>query len=140
MQLLEVGYKNFIVKGLVINMKKMTKRDLFNEVIALAKENGREDIIEFAQHEIDLLNNKKSGNTMTATQKANEEIKAVILEELARVATPMTITDFLNASEKVNTLVNGSNQKTSALMKQLVDTKQVNKIVDKKKSYFTIAD
>ncbi len=52
----------------------------------------------------------------------------------------MTITEFLNASEKVNTLVNGSNQKTSALMKQLVDTKQVNKVVDKKKSYFTVAD
>lgn len=121
-------------------MKKMTKKEMFGEVIALATENGRNDIVEFAQHEIELLNAKKSGNTMTATQKANEEIKAVILEELARVATPMTITEFLNASEKINTLVNGSNQKTSALMKQLVDTKQVNKIVDKKKSYFTIAD
>ena len=120
--------------------KKITKKDLFNEVIKLAKENNREDIVEFAQHEIDLLNNKKASGTMTATQKANEEIKAVILEELARVATPMTITEFLNASEKINTLVNGSNQKTSALMKQLVDTKQVNKVVDKKKSYFTIAD
>lgn len=121
-------------------MKKMTKKEMFGEIIALATENERNDIVEFAQHEIELLNAKKSGNTMTATQKANEEIKAVILEELARVTTPMTITEFLNASEKVNTLVNGSNQKTSALMKQLVDTKQVNKMVDKKKSYFTIAN
>lgn len=119
--------------------KKMTKKEMFNEVIALATENKREDIVNFAQHEIDLLNSKKSSNTMTATQKANEEIKVVILEELAKLNVPMTITDFLNASEKVNTLVNGSNQKTSALMKQLVDNKAVVKTVDKKKSYFSVA-
>lgn len=117
----------------------MTKKEMFNEVIALATENKREDIVNFAQHEIDLLNSKKSSNTMTATQKANEEIKVVILEELAKLNAPMTITDFLNASEKVNTLVNGSNQKTSALMKQLVDNKAVVKTVDKKKSYFAVA-
>lgn len=117
----------------------MTKKEMFNEVIALATENKREDIVNFAQHEIDLLNSKKSSNTMTATQKANEEIKVVILEELAKLNVPMTITDFLNASEKVNTLVNGSNQKTSALMKQLVDNKAVVKTVDKKKSYFSVA-
>lgn len=119
--------------------KKITKKDLFNEVIKLAQENGRNDLVNFAQHEIDLLNSKKSSNTMTATQKANEEIKVVILEELAKLNVPMTITDFLNTSEKVNTLVNGSNQKTSALMKQLVDNKAVVKTVDKKKSYFSVA-
>lgn len=117
----------------------MTKKEMFNEVIALATENKREDIVNFAQHEIDLLNSKKSNNTMTATQKANEEIKVIILEELAKLNVPMTITDFLNASEKVNALVNGSNQKTSALMKQLVDNKAVVKTVDKKKSYFSVA-
>jgi hypothetical protein len=120
--------------------KKITKKDLFNEVIKLAQENGRNDIVEFAQHEIDLLNSKKSSNTMTATQKENENIKTIILEELARVGKAVTITDFLSASAKVNALVNGSNQKTSALMKQLVDNKQVTKIIDKKKSYFTIAN
>lgn len=119
--------------------KKMTKKDYFNEVVAIATELGRTDLVEFAKHEIDLLNNKKSSNSMTATQKENENIKAVILEELERIATPMTITDFLNTSNKVNELVKGSNQKTSALMKQLVDNKQVTKVVDKKKSYFAIA-
>jgi len=118
-------------------MKKMTKKEMFGEVIALATENGRDDIVEFAQHEIELLNAKKSGNTMTATQKANEEIKAVILEELARVATPMTITELQAESEK---LAGYSNQKVSALLKQLVDTKAVAKVTDKKKSYFTIAE
>ena len=33
-----------------------------------------------------------------------------------------------------------SNQKVSALMKQLVDAGKVEKVVDKKRSYFKIAD
>ena len=117
--------------------KKVTKRDLFNEVIKLAKENNRNDLVEFAQHEIDLLNSKKASGTMTATQKENENIKAVILEELARVNKAITITDLQAESEK---LAGYSNQKISALLKQLVDTKAVAKVTDKKKSYFTIAE
>ena len=117
--------------------KKITKRDLFNEVIKLAQENGRNDLVEFAQHEIDLLNSKKSSNTMTATQKENENIKAIILEELARAGKAVTITELQAQSEK---LANYSNQKVSALLKQLVDTKAVAKVIDKKKSYFTIAE
>lgn len=117
--------------------KKITKKDLFNEVIKLAQENGRNDLVEFAQHEIDLLNSKKSNGTMTATQKENENIKAIILEELARVDKAVTITELQAESEK---LANYSNQKVSALLKQLVDTKQVAKVTDKKKSYFTIAE
>lgn len=144
MQLLEVGYKvnikNIKKKGLVVSManaKKVTKKDLFNEVIALAKENNRNDLVEFAQHEIDLLNNKKASGTMTATQKENEKIKAIILEELARVNKAVTISDLQAESEK---LAGYSNQKVSALLKQLVDTKAVAKVTDKKKSYFTIAE
>ena len=117
--------------------KKVTKKDLFNEVIKLAQKNGRNDLVEFAQHEIDLLNSKKASGTMTATQKENENIKAVILEELARVGKAVTITDLQAESEK---LAGYSNQKISALLKQLVDTKTVAKVTDKKKSYFTIAE
>ena len=74
---------------------------------------------------------------MTATQKANEEIKAVILEELERIGKAVTITELQAQSEK---LANYSNQKMSALLNQLFDTKQVAKVTDKKKSYFTIAE
>ena len=117
--------------------KKITKRDSFNEVIKLEQENGRNDLVEFAQHEIDLLDSKKSNNTMTTTQKENENIKTIILEELGRVGKAVTITELQAQSEK---LANYSNQKVSALLKQLVDAKAVAKVTDKKKSYFTIAD
>lgn len=141
MQLLEVGYKvnikNIKKKGLVVIMttKKVTKRDYFNEVIKLAKENNREDIVEFAQHEIDLLDNKKTSGALTATQKENENIKIVILEELTRLGKPVTITELLNASDKLG---NYTNPKITALCTQLLKAEKVDRIPDKKKAYYTI--
>lgn len=117
--------------------KKITKKEMFKMVVELATKNGRNDIVEFANHEIELLENKANRTTLTATQKENENIKVTILKELARIATPVTITDLQAQSE---VLKDFSNQKISALLKQLVDNKQVVKVTDKKKSYFSIAD
>lgn len=115
--------------------KKVTKKDFFNEIIKLAKENNREDIVEFAQHEIDLLDNKKASGALTATQKENENIKIVILEELARLGKPVTITELLNASDKLR---NYTNPKITALCTQLLKAQKVDRIPDKKKAYYTI--
>jgi len=119
------------------NTKKVTKKDLFREVIALATENGRQDLIDFANHEIELLENKAGKSTQTATQKENEKIKAIILAELEKIGKAVTISDLQAESPALKDF---SNQKLSALLKQLVDTKQVVKVTDKKKSYFSIAD
>ena len=119
------------------NTKKVTKKDLFNEVIALATENGRQDLIDFANHEIELLENKAGRTTLTATQKENENIKETILKELTRIDKAVTISDLQAQSQDLKDF---SNQKLSALLKQLVDTKAVVKVTDKKKSYFSVAD
>lgn len=47
----------------------------------------------------------------------------------------MTITDIQTVNEDLKEL---SNQKISALLKQLVDSDVVERIVDKKKTYFQI--
>ena len=65
------------------------------------------------------------------------------INELAKIAKPITITDLMATSEVVKNYVleNGNhltNQKISALLKQLVDSQVVDKMIDKKKSYFTV--
>jgi len=117
--------------------KKLTKKDLFRKVIELATENGRQDLVDFANHEIELLESKANRTTLTATQKENENIKETILKELARIGKAVTISDLQAQSQDLKDF---SNQKLSALLKQLVDTKAVVKVTDKKKSYFSIAD
>lgn len=119
------------------NVKKVTKKDFYGMIIKMATENGRNDIVEFAQHEIDLLNNKAGKSTLTATQKENESIKEVILTELERIGKPVTITELINNSEALNKY---TNPKITALCTQLLNAKKVVRVQDKKKAYYSIAD
>ena len=121
-----------------LKVKKATKKQMFGELIRLAQENERTDLIEFCEHEIELLNKKASASGQTKTQAENEKIKVVIAEELTRIARAVTISELIKESESLGQY---SNQKLSALLKQMVENdKTVTKIIDKKKSLFTIAE
>ena len=121
--------------------KKMTKRDYFAQLKEIVK--GNAELVAFIDHEVELLTRKNSGNTQTKTQIENESVCEMLVNELAKIASPITITDLMTTSEVVKNyvLANGNhltNQKISALLKQLVDTNKVVKVTDKKKSYFSV--
>ena len=113
--------------------KKMTKKEMFGEI--LKRVNDNTEMVEFLNHEIELLERKASKSTQTKTQKENEGIKEIILNALTEIGKPVTITELQNANTE---LAEFSNQKISALLKQLVDSQVVDKMIDKKKSYFTV--
>ena len=71
----------------------------------------------------------------TVLQEQNVGIKATILEVLATIGSG-TVTDIQNGNEELSAL---SNQKVSALVRQLVEASKVVKTVDKKKSIFSLA-
>ena len=119
---------------------KITKKDNFKSIIEVLKANGRNDLVEVMEHEIELIDKKKASGKMTKTQTANEEIKSIILEELARIGEPITITDLIARSEEVAEKCGNSNQKVSALMTQLKNTNQVVRTQDGKKALFSIAE
>ena len=114
---------------------KMTQRDFYNEIIALAKANDREDIVEFAEGRIAVLDRKSENKKPTKTQEENEVLKGVILDTLTNEG--VTVTDLQSKNEELSAL---SNQRVSALLRQLVADGKVVKEVDKKKSYFSIAE
>lgn len=113
---------------------KKTKRDLFLEVREVVA--GNEELVAFVDHELELLNKK----TSTKNIKVNEEQVALmekIVNALNEIGRSVTITDLQKENAE---MAEYSNQKLSAMLKKLVDNKQVTKIVDKKKSYFTTAE
>lgn len=123
--------------------KKLTKKEMFEMIKGVCAD--RTDIVEFCNHEIELLSRKNSKSGATKTQKENEIVANMLVEELAKVGKPITITDLMNTSEIVKnyTLENGnnlSNQKISAIFKQLVESNKIIKVTDKKKSYFSIGE
>ena len=123
--------------------KRLTKKDYFEMIKGVCAD--RTDIVDFCNHEIELLSRKNSKSGATKTQKENEIVANMLVEELAKIGKPITITDLMNTSETVKnyTLENGnnlSNQKISAIFKQLVDSQKIVKVADKKKSYFSIGE
>lgn len=125
--------------------KKVTKKENFGAIKDILIEMGRTDLAEVMAHEIELLSRKSTKATQTKTQKENKGVAEMLINELAKVGTPTTITDLMNNSEviKAYRLENGnplSNQKISAIFKILKDENKIIKVTDKKKSYFSIAD
>lgn len=123
--------------------KRLTKKDYFEMIKGVCAD--RTDIVDFCNHEIELLSRKNSKSGATKTQKENEIVANMLVEELAKVGKPITITDLMNTSGIVKnyTLENGNNltnQKISAIFKQLVESQKIVKVVDKKKSYFSIGE
>ncbi len=121
-------------------MTKITKKDMFAMVYAVVEsveDDNKQLMLDFINHEIELLNKKSSRSTQTKNQKANEEILVAIKEELSTMTEPVTISELMTKSEK---MAKYTNQKLSALLKKLVDAGEVVKTIDKKKSYFSIAE
>lgn len=123
--------------------RKVTKKEYFGQLREIVKDNA--ELVEFIDHEIELLARKNTGNSQTKVQKENVEVAKMLVDELAKLGRAVTITELMNESNTVKefTLENGNkltNQKISAIFKQLVESKEIVKVTDKKKSFFSVAE
>lgn len=121
------------------NVKKMTKRDYFNQLLAIAEVKANADLEKFINHELELLAKKNASTSgkLTPTQEVNEKTKEGIMECL--MAEPdriFTITEMLKEFECCAEL---SNQRLSALIRQLKEDGKVERIEEKRKAYFKAA-
>ena len=115
---------------------KMTKLQIVTMMLANAEISANEIFKAYLENEKALLEKKASNRKATKTQTENVGIKATILTVLEDFNKPMTITDIQSANEDLKAL---SNQKISALVKQLKDNGLVVKSVEKGKSLFSLA-
>ena len=121
-------------------VRKVTKKERFEmikEIVLNACVENEAEMIEFIDNEINLLNKKRASGAKTATQKENEVLIERLYEVLAEIGRPVTVSELQKENDEFGTM---SNQKVSALMKKLADAGKVDKTVDKKKSYFSIAE
>lgn len=122
-------------------MTKMTKVEKFALVKAIvesAQTEHKEMLIEFIDHEVDLLNRKSSKGTQTKTQKENEVLLDRLEEALDEMTDFVTISEFQEFSN--SDVARLSNQKLSALLRKLIDKGTVEKDTFKKKSFFALID
>ena len=118
----------------------MTKKEMFEMTINILAETvapEKEDLIAGLQHEIELLDRKRSTpKGMTKTQKENGAIMTQILDALGTFETPVTVTELIAGGAG---LTGFTNQKVSALLRKLVEGGKVTKVIEGKKARFALA-
>ena len=112
-----------------------TKRDFFNELLAIEAVSANAEMVAFINHEVELLNKKSGSKKPTATQVANEAIKDTIREVLSD-GKARTVSEVIASGSFAE---GTTTQKISALMTLLIKSGDVVKTVDKKKSFFSLA-
>lgn len=130
---------------------KITKKMRFEELRGLMENVGREDLIAFIDHEIELIDKKAMSRKASTGKRAieNKAILELIINAMASIGKPTTITELL----KVDTLTNYvtedgkalSNQKISAILKPMLKTEEnpngiIIRTMDKKTTLFAIAE
>ena len=116
--------------------KKITKREKFEMLMALSEVQANPVLTEFIEREIELLAKKNSAEKKpTEKQTENAGIKDIIVEVLTDEEKGMTI----SAMQKKNAdLGEYSNQKISALVRQMILDGIVEKTEEKGKAYFRL--
>ena len=119
--------------------KKITKREVVEKMLADSNINSNEVYVAYLKNELELLKKKSENKKATKNQTENVEIKEVIIEVLGRMgkgrAGEIQLAVQATNKEKYATL---TNQRTSAILKQMIDEGTVVKTVDKKVSTFSL--
>ena len=119
--------------------KKITKREVVEKMLADSNIASNEVYVAYLKNELELLKKKSENKKATKNQTENVEIKEVIIEVLGRMgkgrAGEIQLAVQATDKEKYATL---TNQRTSAILKQMIDEGAVVKTVDKRVSTFSL--
>ena len=115
-------------------MNKKTKRDYFNELLAIADVASKAELVSFINHELELLEkkNKSKSGEMTETQKENAEKANEILAYMATKDCEYTI-------KMIREHFGLTAQKVTPILTRLVEENSLTKRVDKRISYYKVA-
>lgn len=118
---------------------KVTKKDNFTTLRSIAETANRPDLVEFIDHELELLTNKnaKRSDKPTATQKENAEIADLVLEvlEAGKLYRLSEIKALIPALASAS-----GTQRIAAICRKLGENGSLVKTVDKRVVYYSLAD
>lgn len=116
--------------------KRMTKRDNYNTLLTIKEVAENPALTAFIQHEIELLDKKGATEKKpTAKQTENADIKTEILNGMED-GKKYTIAEL---QDSIGVLADLTNQRISALLKQMKDANLIVRTEDKRKAYFSKA-
>ena len=116
---------------------KKTINEMYAELLNLAEVKANPEFVEFIEGRIAVNNKKSESKKQTPTQKANEEIKNVLVEEILSGGQVMTVTQMTKALESKYPEI--TLNKVNALVRQLKLDGVVTRNEEKGVAYFNLA-
>ena len=114
---------------------KLTKAQKFAMLRAIPAVADNAMLVEFIDHEVELLSKKNSAEKKpTAQQVANAGIVTAIIEGME----PNRLYTVTEVIKSIPACADLTNQRVSALLRQLVEGGKVKRTEDKRKAYFSL--
>lgn len=118
--------------------KKMTKKEMFTLIATELA--GNPAIVEFCNHEIELLDRKKSNGNAKANEKMEKSVD-LVYNALVQVNRAVTVSELIaetDLSELENESGVVSTAKITSYLQKLLSVGKVTNYKDKKKSYYRV--
>lgn len=117
------------------SIPKLTKAQKFAMLRAIPAVAENAMLVEFIDHEVELLTKKNSADKKpTAQQVANAGIATAIVEGME----PNRLYTVTEVIKSIPACADLTNQRVSALLRQLVESGKVKRTEDKRKAYFSL--
>ena len=121
-------------------MTKLTKKEKFAMVIAVVnatETENKEMLLDFLNHEVELLGKKSGSSKLTKAQKENITLKNELYVAMLEFDRPVTIAEFKEESNSELAFL--STSKLSALLNQMKDepNPRIARVEEKKRAYFS---
>jgi uncharacterized phage protein gp47/JayE len=116
---------------------KRTINEMYAELLNLAEVKANPELVDFIKSRIEVNSRKNANKKQTPTQKANEEIKTIILEQILDGS--MTVSQITKELNKVDGYEEISLNKVNALVRQLKESGQIIRTEEKGVAYFSLA-
>lgn len=118
--------------------KKITKKEIYAELLALEEVKSNPMYVEFIQHEIELLSRpRKRSGAPTAKQIENQKIGEEIVSIIRELGEPASVKMIKEAAPE--NIAELSTQKISAILRTFVNDGVLTKEMVKKVTYYSVA-
>ena len=120
---------------------KLTKKEKFAMVVAIVKGieelENKDMLVDFLNHEVELLDKKSGSSKLTKVQKENITLKNELYVAMLEFDKPVTIAEFKEESNSELAFL--STSKLSALLNQMKDepNPRIVRVEEKKRAYFS---
>ena len=127
------------LKGNDTMTKKMTKIDRYNVLLTYEEVKADEEMVSFIEHEIELLQNKRTNangeKKLTAQQIANAKVAEMVKEYLSMNERATIGEMFKNIAELPEDM---TTQRLTAIVSAMVRANEIDRTMDKRVAYFAL--